>query len=263
MSHSSGFSSTTTTAAFILISAVLLLSSTTTSAFNVTLILEKYPDYTEFNNLLSRTGVADEINRRQTITVLALSNGRLGEISGKTEDVQKRILSNHVVLDYFDVAKLKANKETESPLTTLFQSSGQAKQQQGFLNVVVKDGEVVLGSAVKGAPMDSKVESSVASQPYNISILSISRPIIAPGIDGAFSPASATAPNASAPAAEGPAAAESPEVITAAGPEAEGTTPADGGSDPPSPNSAAVNQVASGVLVGLIAAVASSFVAGF
>ncbi|KAL0393886.1 UNVERIFIED_CONTAM: Fasciclin-like arabinogalactan protein 14 [Sesamum latifolium] len=235
------------TSALILVSAVLLLSSatTTTSAFNVTLMLDKFPDYTEFNNLLSKTGVADEINRRQTITVLALSNGHFGDISSKTEDVQKRIISTHVVLDYYDVAKLKQYNTSKGPLTTLFQTYGQAKQHQGFLNVLVKDGEVYLSSAVKSPAMDSKVESSVASQPYNISILSISSPIIATGIDGALSPASAKQPNALAPAGEGPAAAEGPkqeEAAAAPGPEGEGTTPADGSSDSPSANSAAVKQ---------------------
>ncbi|KAL2236868.1 UNVERIFIED_CONTAM: Fasciclin-like arabinogalactan protein 3 [Sesamum indicum] len=251
------------TSALILVSAVLLLSSATTSAFNVTLILEKYPDYTEFNNLLSKTGVADEINRRNTITILALSNGRFGDISSKKEDVQKRIISTHVVLDYYDVAKLKQYNTSKGPLTTLFQTYGQAKQQQGFLNVVVKDSEVFLSSAVKGASMDSKVESSVASQPYNISILSISSPIIAPGIDGALSPASAKQPNAAAPAgSEGPAVAEGPkQEEAAAGPEGEGTSAADGSSElSPNANSAAVKQAMSGF--GLIAAVAS-LVAGF
>ncbi|KAL0312215.1 UNVERIFIED_CONTAM: Fasciclin-like arabinogalactan protein 14 [Sesamum radiatum] len=125
------------TSALILVSAVLLLSSaTTTSAFNVTLMLDKYPDYTEFNNLLSKTGVADEINRRQTITILALSNGHFGDISSKKDDVQKRIISTHVVLDYYDVAKLKQYNTSKGPLTTLFQTYGQAKEHQGFLAFV-------------------------------------------------------------------------------------------------------------------------------
>ncbi|KAL0330925.1 UNVERIFIED_CONTAM: Fasciclin-like arabinogalactan protein 14 [Sesamum angustifolium] len=250
------------TSALILVSAVLLLSSATTSAYNVTLILEKYPDYTEFNNLLSKTGVADEINRRQTITVFALSNGHFGDISSKKDDVQKRIISTHVVLDYYDVTKLKQYNTSKGPLTTLFQTYGQAKGQQGFLNVVVKEGEVFLSSAVKGASMDTKVESSVASQPYNISILSISSPIVAPGIDGALSPASAKQPNAPSPAGEGPAAAEGPkqEEASAPGPEGDGGATADGSSElSPNANSAAVKQVISGF--GLIAA-AASFVAG-
>ncbi|KAI3468405.1 hypothetical protein Pfo_025068 [Paulownia fortunei] len=236
MSPSTSFSA----APSILISAVLLLSSiATTSAFNITLLLEKYPDFSEFNSLLSQTHLADDINRRKTITILAITNDRIGEISGKPEDVQKRILSNHVVLDYFDVLKLNKLKDSKTVLTTLFQATGIADEQQGFLNVVhSKDGSIAFGSAMKGAPIDSKLEGSVASQPYNISVLSISHPIIAPGIDGTLSPVSAPPPKA--PAHKVPPPAESPEEEDAADApttDAAAPSPVDAPSVAPSPDS--------------------------
>lgn len=198
-------------APLILISAVLLLSIPTTSAVNITSLLEQLPEFSEFNNLLTKTQVANEINRRRTITVLALSNEHVGEIAGKPEDVQKRILSNHVVLDYYDTTKLTELEVNKTcVLTTLFQASGVANQQQGFLHVIHnKDDSVVFGSAVQGSPLDSKLEESVASQPYDISVLSISHAIIAPGIDGALRPVSSPPP---APTAnQVPPPAESPK----------------------------------------------------
>ncbi|KAK4435703.1 Fasciclin-like arabinogalactan protein 14 [Sesamum alatum] len=198
----------------ILIAAVLLIISSA-SAFNITLMLEKYPEFGEFNSLLSKTGIAAEINRRRTVTVLALSNGRLGEINSKTEDVQKRILSNHVVLDYYDTNKLNKLKNGKAVLTTLYQASGTADDQQGFLNVFHNaEGHIIFGSAQRGSQMNSQLESAVTAQPYNISILSISSPIIANGIDGNWSPMPPMAAPSPSDTAASPAddAAESPEV---------------------------------------------------
>ncbi|KAL0393885.1 UNVERIFIED_CONTAM: Fasciclin-like arabinogalactan protein 14 [Sesamum latifolium] len=177
--------------AMILIAAAVLLisSAATTSAFNITLMLEHYPEFSEFNNLLSRTGLAAEINRRRTVTVLALSAGRLGALNSRTEDVQKRILSNHVVLDYYDTTKLNKLKNGKAVLTTLYQASGTADDQQGFINVIHNtEGHIIFGSAEKGSPMSSQLEGAVVAQPYNISVLSISSPIIANGIDGSWTP---------------------------------------------------------------------------
>ncbi|KAG8375356.1 hypothetical protein BUALT_Bualt10G0091600 [Buddleja alternifolia] len=260
----------------VIISAVLLLSSiATTSAFNITRILEKYPEFTQFNTLLTNTKVADQVNSRKSITVLALNNDRVGEIAGKQEDALKRILSTHIILDYFDVLKLNKLKDTKTLLTTLYQASGTADDQQGFLNVVHQTGgSIVFGSAMKGAPVDAKLEASVLSQPYNVSVLSISKPILAPGIDGALRPASApppkavTAPTPSTTASPPPAASPESDMIADAPapatesptstPPSEAPAPADATpADVTPPPSAAVKQVVSGVSLGLVVALAS------
>jgi hypothetical protein len=269
-------SSLTLPFALILLS-VLVLNSLTVVAHNITLILQQYSDFGQFNDLLTQTKLAAEINRRRTITILALTNGRVGSLSGLPIDVQKRILSNHVVLDYYDVMKLNKLKDTRTVLTTLYQATGTADEQQGFLNVIhKKDGTIVFGSAVKGAPIDAQFEGSVASQPYNISVLSISHPIIAPGIDGSL-PTTAPPPpsNATAPSpAEVPAPAESPEEVVADAPTAEAPEPSEAPADAPADdtsdaptadapaadndaadaNSAASRHVVSSVSMGLIIA---------
>ncbi|KAL3818420.1 hypothetical protein ACJIZ3_004325 [Penstemon smallii] len=179
----------------ILLSALILLSTAATTAHNITRILEEYPDFGEFNSLLTQTKLAEEINRRVTITVLAVANGGLGDINGKAKDVQRRILSNHVVLDYYDQIKLDNLKGNTTVLTTLFQSTGMADHQMGFLNVVHnKDKSISFGSAVRGAAIDATYLNSVAKMPYNISVLRISHLIVAPGIDRPMAPTHAPAP---------------------------------------------------------------------
>ncbi|GFP81634.1 fasciclin-like arabinogalactan protein 3 [Phtheirospermum japonicum] len=259
----------TSSAVVLLISAVFLLSTATTSAFNITRILDQNPDFSQFNGLLSQTHLADDINRRKTITVLALTNDRLGVLAGKSVDVIKRILSTHVVLDYYDVLKLNKLKGNRTVLTTLYQATGAADDQQGFLNVAHNADGISFGSAMAGAPIDSKLEGSVASQPYNISVLSVSQAIIAPGIDGTW-PAPPPPKAAAAPLPPPPRcrrrprpapAADDAEADAPASVEAPAAAPADvddaADNQPPPPANAAGKKMVSGVSIGLIVTLVS------
>ncbi|CAK9170643.1 unnamed protein product [Ilex paraguariensis] len=225
----------------LLFSCFLLLSSTVT-AFNITKLLGRYDGFNTFNDLLTQTHLNDEINSRRTISVLAVSDGNIAQIAGKPIDVIKNILSNHVVLDYYDILKLNNLSKGSALLTTLFQTTGVASQKQGFLNVTNSNGEIVFSSAVKGSPHDVKLVKSVAAQPYNISVLEISAPIIAPGLDAApYGPTAAPKkPQAPAPAphskkspppppVESPTEAEAPTITEteAPTPSADAEAPAD------------------------------------
>ncbi|XP_055819907.1 fasciclin-like arabinogalactan protein 3 [Solanum dulcamara] len=216
-----------------LLCSFLLLAASSASAFNVTRILSQYPDYSTFNELLSKSGLATDINSRGTITLLAVPNGAVGDLTSKSDDVLKRVLSTHVVLDYYDPMKLQKMKDKTAKMTTMYQQSGKAAYDQGFLNVTAKDGSFVFGSAVVGAQRDSKLEKSVMNQPYNISILGISQPIVTPGLDGTMAPISAPPPKAkSSPVAEAPAEEEEAEAPT----EEEAEAPAEEEAEAPAPS---------------------------
>ncbi|CAN4077176.1 unnamed protein product [Withania somnifera] len=253
-----------------IVCCILLVAASSASAFNITRILDQYPDYSTFNELLSKSGLATDINHRGTITVLAVPNGAVGDLTSKSDDVLKRVLSTHVVLDYYDPMKLQKMKDKTAKMTTMFQQSGKAAYDQGFLNVTAKDGSFVFGSAVVGAQRDSKLEKSVMNQPYNISILGISQPIVTPGLDGTMAPISAPPPKVHAPKSSPPAeeeeeeseppseeVAESPEKQTEAPAPSEDTaTPAsspDADSPPadaaPTPSSAGKLKVSFGLFV--------------
>ncbi|KAF6136404.1 hypothetical protein GIB67_006644 [Kingdonia uniflora] len=134
-----------------------------------------------------------------------------------------------------------------SLLTTLFQSSGVAMNEQGFINVTkTVSGEIEFGSAVKGAPLTSKLVKMVAAQPYNISVLQISSPIVPTGIENANPNSTASPPHSASPAtpppSEGPAGpvAGSPKASkapapTKASPSAPSESPSDS-ADAPSDN---------------------------
>ncbi|KAJ0090971.1 hypothetical protein Patl1_12710 [Pistacia atlantica] len=120
----------------LFVALVSLFSSNFSNAFNITKILSNTSDFGSFNNLLTQTGLAETINSRSSLTILALDNGAVGSLQGKSKDEVQRILMNHVILDYNQsILKNLPNKTTT--MTTLLQASGVAQQGQGFLNVTI------------------------------------------------------------------------------------------------------------------------------
>ncbi|XP_022976185.1 fasciclin-like arabinogalactan protein 14 [Cucurbita maxima] len=216
-------------------SAALLLSFllfSAASAFNITKLLSQFPDFNNLNDVLTQTNLAGDINSRKTITILALDNGAVSGLSGKPLDVLRRILSVHVILDYYDAQKLaRLSSDNTTVLTTLFQASGAARNQQGFIKVTqIGQGEIAFGSAVRGTQFDSRLVKSVVAQPYNICVLQISSPIQVPGIDAkpprsspsspppaSFSPVGspkkAPAPSAKTPSKARAPPAKKPKVV--------------------------------------------------
>ncbi|KAB1204501.1 Fasciclin-like arabinogalactan protein 14 [Morella rubra] len=198
-------------ASTLLCLALFLLLSSASSAFNITKLLGRHSALSTFNDFLTETQLAEQINSRNTITVLVVDNKDLAGVSGIPLDTIKKILSLHVILDYYDIEKLTELPNKTALVPTLFQASGLAIGQQGFLNVsLINEGEIAFGSAVKGSSLNSKLVESVAAQPYNISVLQITSPIVPPGIDQ-----SAASPTNSPPEAAIPVAAPKKSPVTA------------------------------------------------
>ncbi|KAL3536927.1 hypothetical protein ACH5RR_000293 [Cinchona calisaya] len=158
--------------------------ATSTRAHNITQILSPFPEYSEYNKFLTDTKLADEINSRETITVLVLNNAAMDSLAAKHPlSVIKKALSLHVVLDYFDASKLHDISNGTTLSTTLYQTTGNAPGNLGFVNITdLKGGKVGFGSAAPGSTLDSTYTKSVKEIPYNISVIEISSAIIAPGV---------------------------------------------------------------------------------
>uniref|UniRef100_A0A5K1BKV0 FAS1 domain-containing protein n=2 Tax=Nymphaea colorata TaxID=210225 RepID=A0A5K1BKV0_9MAGN len=172
---------------------LLFLFLSTATSFNITSILGNFPDFSVFNSYLTQTGLVVDINSRSTITVLATNNDAISVLSNRNLPVDsiKRIISLHVVLDYYDQSKLKQFSGKSNLLTTLFQTTGTATNQEGFLNATyLNSGDIMFGSGVRGSGLTSKFVKVVAAEPYNISIIQISSVIIPPGFENASTPTS-------------------------------------------------------------------------
>ncbi|GFY94264.1 FASCICLIN-like arabinogalactan-protein 10 [Actinidia rufa] len=146
----------------------LTLSITTisTKAHNITQILSPFPDYTTFNNLLTQTKLADEINSRQTITVLVVNNAAISDLASKHPlSVIKNALSLLVLLDYFDGAKLHQLSGGASTTTTLYQTTGTAEGNLGFVNITnLKGGKVTEPITAPGILSTSAPEVNITAR---------------------------------------------------------------------------------------------------
>ncbi|KAL2892382.1 Fasciclin-like arabinogalactan protein 10 [Bienertia sinuspersici] len=176
-------SSIKTTKSIFLLSSLLILF-TISYAHNITEILSSDPNLSQFSSYLSQTKLDDEINSRQTITVLALDNAAMSSLtSNNSLSVIKNLLSLHVLLDYYDPKKLHSIQNGTVLTTTLYQTTGSATSQEGSVNITdLKGGTVGFGSGVPGSKLESTYTKSVKQIPYNISVLEISDPIIAPSL---------------------------------------------------------------------------------
>ncbi|GJN03284.1 hypothetical protein PR202_ga20713 [Eleusine coracana subsp. coracana] len=103
--------------------AVLAASLAAAEGFNITKILGEHPEYSQFNKLLTQTRLAGDINRRRTITVLAVANGDMGDLtSGRYSlGTLRHILELHIIVDYFDAKKLKQLSHGATAASTMFQ----------------------------------------------------------------------------------------------------------------------------------------------
>ncbi|KAJ1420135.1 FAS1 domain [Sesbania bispinosa] len=187
----------------VLCLALLLAFSSTIHGLDITKQLSQYPEFESFNKYLTETKLAEQINGLKAVTVLAIDNKALSSLSGKSPDAVKAIIGNHVLVGYYDEKKLVEAQGSHTQLETLSPVSGPAKS---ILVALINEGEVAFSSAVKGSPFDTKLVSTVSTQPDTVSILQVTQPIVAPGVESSTSSSSgsgkasiAESPNAPAP----------------------------------------------------------------
>ncbi|XP_022941359.1 fasciclin-like arabinogalactan protein 1 [Cucurbita moschata] len=165
------------TAAGTMLLAVLLLVISAARAHNITKLLAKHPEFSTFNDYLTTTHLAPEINRRTTITVCAVDNSAMSDLLAKKLSIYsiKHTLSLHVLLDYYGANKLHQITNGTALVATMFQTTGAAPGASGFVNITnLKGGKV--GFALQDSDaIDAMFVKSVEEAPYNISVIHISK----------------------------------------------------------------------------------------
>jgi len=199
----------------LLISIIFFSTTTSIYAFNITYFLDQHPQFSTFNNLLTKTGVAAGINKQGTVTVLVVDNSAVGPLTSVPQTTLGYILATHVILDYYDSIKLGNLDGKSVKATNLFQETGKTNGGQGLLNISKSGGDIFFGSTAKGAPQDSKMVKVLASQPFHISVIQISKPIVTPGLEQGPPTAPSSSPTASPPT---PTAAPPPKSVEAPAP---------------------------------------------
>ncbi|GLT57474.1 hypothetical protein SLA2020_304420 [Shorea laevis] len=162
----------------LLLSTLFLFQAS--NAHNITHLLADHPSFTTFNHYLSLTHLASEINRRTTITVLALDNAAMSSLLDKNPSIStlKNILSFHVLLDYFNAKKLHQITNGTALAATMFQTTGSAAGSSGFVNITdLKGGKVGFGAEDNAGVLDTFFVKELEAIPYNISVIQISKPL--------------------------------------------------------------------------------------
>ncbi|XP_058742755.1 fasciclin-like arabinogalactan protein 2 [Vicia villosa] len=169
---------------FSLTLIISLIHSTTAAAatsgsHNITRILAKHPGFSTFNHYLTITHLADEINRRQTITILAIDNAAMSSLLDKHLSITtlKNVLSLHVLVDYFGAKKLHQITNGTTLVSSMFQATGAAAGTAGYVNVTNLKGGKVGFAAEDNDGLHSFYVKSVEELPYVISVLQISQPL--------------------------------------------------------------------------------------
>jgi uncharacterized surface protein with fasciclin (FAS1) repeats len=153
-------------------------TTTTTTAYNITRLLAKHPEFSTFNHYLSVTHLAGDINRRDTITVLALDNAAMSSILSKGLSLYtlRNVLALHVLTDYYGSKKLHQITDGSTLTSSMFQATGAAPGTTGYVNITdFKGGKVGFGAEDSDGELDAHYVKSVVEQPYSLSIIQISK----------------------------------------------------------------------------------------
>ncbi|KAJ1693405.1 hypothetical protein LUZ63_010103 [Rhynchospora breviuscula] len=177
---------------------IFLLSSLlihTTQAHNITAILDGYPDYALYNSYLTKTKVCDEINAHETVTCLVLSDSAMSSLVTAAKQSLagiKNALRLLSLLDYFDPQKLHDLPSGTTLTTTLYQTTGNAPGNLGFVNITnLRGGKVGFAAAAPGSKFDASYVKAVKQSPFNLSVIEISNAVTYPGLLDATSASTA------------------------------------------------------------------------
>jgi hypothetical protein len=183
----------------VLLLLVLSAWPTCIAAHNITAILAGHRDMAEFSRLLASTGLADDINERNTITVLAVSDADMAPLRARhlPREALRHVLSLHVLVDYYDRAKLHRLPGGSAVVSTLFQASGDAPGSAGMVEISERRGGTVAfvpqedGDHVHDARAPAVLfVKSVHEAPYNISVLQVGAVMSSPAAEAPSSPES-------------------------------------------------------------------------
>ncbi|KAH0982979.1 hypothetical protein GBA52_010156 [Prunus armeniaca] len=178
------------------------------SAFNITEVLNKYPEFSIFNDYLTRTQVSRQINEHPVVTILAVNNAAMSSLVGKSMDLINRVMRIHVFLEFYTLNKLKSLPSSQpSQVTTLLESPDQQRYLNitnvGTLSIVSGAGSEKVGVLRDIYPDDiyktSIVEVSNVIMPSSLLTTSPSSPSPSPPSSGPSLPSSVPSPPSSVP----------------------------------------------------------------
>jgi uncharacterized surface protein with fasciclin (FAS1) repeats len=172
---------------------ILLFSlSQTCRAHNITKILAEHPEFSQFNHYLTATRLASEINRRLTITVLAVDNSAMSELIARhfTLQTMRHVLSLHILVDYYGSKKLHQLSRSSTLSSSMFQATGSAPGTTGYVNITDhKKGHVTFSTEdLPDGASPATYMKSIKEFPYNLSVIQVSSILTSPEAEAPVPP---------------------------------------------------------------------------
>jgi uncharacterized surface protein with fasciclin (FAS1) repeats len=172
---------------------ILLFSlSQTCRAHNITKILAEHPEFSQFNHYLTATRLASEINRRLTITVLAVDNSAMSELVARhfTLQTMRHVLSLHILVDYYGSKKLHQLSRSSTLSSSMFQATGAAPGTTGYVNITDhKKGHVTFSTEdLPDGASPATYMKSIKEFPYNLSVIQVSSILTSPEAEAPVPP---------------------------------------------------------------------------
>ena len=164
--------------------AALLLCSVAANAQKVEDLLLPFPNYSAFKQLLIATGIINEVDMRSSLTFLMPDNAVLNSFVAShptlTPQEVADALRYHVLLQYLDVGNLQTLAYTiGSQVTTLYQTTGRANGQDGFVNITGMPNNVIsVSAAALGSVPQAVILTNVTAAPYNYSFFQIDNVLV-------------------------------------------------------------------------------------
>ncbi|KAF7088661.1 hypothetical protein CFC21_091746 [Triticum aestivum] len=174
-------------AALLLLGLSVSLAACGVAAHDIAAILAARPDLREFSGRLASTGLAYDIDQRNaSLTVLAVDNAGMALLKARRlpRATVRRHLSLHVLLDYYDQARLQSLPRGSSEVvsTLLPASSRPGAGASGKVRIVAPGPGLGAGEPVAFLPMGlgpgywrvALFVRSVYEAPADISVLQVS-----------------------------------------------------------------------------------------
>ncbi|KNA15653.1 hypothetical protein SOVF_096240 [Spinacia oleracea] len=155
--------------------------------FNITQILSHYPDLSDFTSLLTTAGISDDLNRRTSLTILAVPNSYLrstANFPAESPSTLADVIRYHILLQYLTFADLRRIQSAGTLVTTLLQTTGRAPDNLGSLNATFNPSN---GGVSFHPPNNNSVSCNILSLlktvPYNLSIFTVDSLLVPYGFD--------------------------------------------------------------------------------
>ncbi|XP_021716153.1 fasciclin-like arabinogalactan protein 4 [Chenopodium quinoa] len=157
-------------------------------SFNITQILSHYPDLSDFTSLLSNSGISSDLNRRTSLTILAVPNSFLRSSSptlpSDSPSTLADVIRYHILLQYLTFSDLRRIQPAGTLVTTLLQTTGRAPDNLGSLNATFNPSNGGISfHPLNNNSVSCNILSLLKTVPYNLSIFTVDSLLVPHGFD--------------------------------------------------------------------------------